>query len=84
MSEDADKAELSLAVREELSDWQLSSLRSAEDEVAALDLTFSGTLHRSEITHLFLKHDVPLMLPTFSLLLQMFSDTNDPEQVQSQ
>ncbi|XP_036970181.1 uncharacterized protein C1orf87 isoform X2 [Acanthopagrus latus] len=81
VSEEADKAELSSAVREELSDWQLCSLRSAEDEVAALDLTFSGTLHRSEITHLFLKHHVPLKLPTFSLLLQMFSGTNDPEQI---
>ncbi|KAE8294586.1 hypothetical protein D5F01_LYC07540 [Larimichthys crocea] len=37
VSEDRDKAELSSAVREELSDWQLSSLRSAEDDVAALD-----------------------------------------------
>lgn len=61
MSEDRDKAELSSAVREQLSDWQLSSLRAAEDEVAALDLTFSGTLNRSEITHLFLKHDIPLL-----------------------
>lgn len=81
MSEDRDKAELSLAVREQLSDWQLSSLRSAEDEVAALNLTFSGTLNRFEITHLFLKYDSPLKLPTFSLLLQMFSDKNDLVQV---
>ncbi|XP_051233197.1 uncharacterized protein C1orf87 [Dicentrarchus labrax] len=81
VSEDRDKAELSSAVREELSDWQLSSLRSAEDEAAALDLTFSGTLDQSEITRLFLKHDVPLKLPTFSLLLQMFSDKNDPIQI---
>ncbi|XP_044055280.1 uncharacterized protein C1orf87 [Siniperca chuatsi] len=79
--EDRDKAELSSAVREELSDWQLSSLRSTEDEVAALDLTFSGTLNRSEITHLFLKNEVPLKLPTFSLLLQMFSDNSDPVQI---
>lgn len=81
MSEDRDKAELSAAVREELSDWQLSSLRSAEDEVAALDPAISETLNRAEITHLFLKHDVPLKLPTFSLLLEMFSDKNDPVQV---
>lgn len=81
MSEDRDKAELSLAVREELSDWQLSSLRSTEDEVTALDLAFSGTLNRSEITHLFLKNEVPLKLPTFSLLLRMFSENNDPVQV---
>lgn len=81
VSEDRDKAELSSAVREELSDWQLSSLRSAEDDVAALDPAISETLNRSEITHLFLKHDVPLKLPTFSLLLEMFSDKNDPVQV---
>ncbi len=81
MSEDRDRAELSSAVREELSDWQLSSLRSAEDEAAALDLSFSGTLNQSEITHLFLTHGVPLKLPTFSLLLQTFSDENDPVQV---
>ncbi|XP_070816341.1 uncharacterized protein C1orf87 [Chaetodon trifascialis] len=81
VSEDRDKAQLSSAVREEMSDWQLSSLRSAEDDAAALDLTFSGMLDRSEITHLFLKHDVPLKLPTFSLLLQMFSDKNDPVQI---
>ncbi|XP_038572934.1 uncharacterized protein C1orf87 [Micropterus salmoides] len=81
VSEDRDKAELSLAVREELSDWQLSSLRSTEDEVTALDLAFSGTLNRSEITHLFLKNEVPLKLPTFSLLLRMFSENNDPVQI---
>ncbi|XP_037625948.1 uncharacterized protein C1orf87 isoform X2 [Sebastes umbrosus] len=80
-SADGDKAELSSAVREELSDWRLSSLRSTEDEVAALDLTFSGILNRSEITHRFLKNDVPLKLPTFSLLLQMFSDKDDPVQI---
>ncbi|KAL7396135.1 hypothetical protein ABVT39_000973 [Epinephelus coioides] len=80
-SEDRDKAELSSAVREELSDWRLSCLRSTEDEVAALDLTCSGTLNRSEITQLFLRNDVPLKLPTFSLLLQMFSDKNDPVQI---
>ncbi|GAA6230656.1 uncharacterized protein C1orf87 homolog isoform X2 [Lates japonicus] len=79
--EDRDKAELSSAVREELSDWQLSSLRSTEDEVAALDPSFSGTVNRPEITHLFLKNDVPLKLPTFSLLLQIFSDKNDPVQI---
>lgn len=84
MSEDRDKAELSSAVREELSDWQLSSLRSTEDEVAALDPSFSGTVNRPEITHLFLKNDVPLKLPTFSLLLQIFSDKNDPVQVRKQ
>ncbi|XP_049443052.1 uncharacterized protein C1orf87 [Epinephelus fuscoguttatus] len=80
-SEDRDKAELSSAVREELSDWRLSCLRSTEDEVAALDLTCSGTLNRSEITHLFLRNDIPLKLPTFSLLLQMFSDKNDTVQI---
>lgn len=72
-SEDRDKSQLSSAVREELSDWQLSSLRSTEDEVAALDASFSGTVNRSEITRLFLKNDVPLKLPAFSLLLHIFS-----------
>ncbi|KAM3619401.1 uncharacterized protein V6R79_007605 [Siganus canaliculatus] len=81
VSEDRDKTELSSAVREELSDWQLSSLSSAEDDVAALDLTFSGTLSRSEITHLFLKHHVPMKLSTFSQLLHTFSDQNNPDQI---
>ncbi|KAG7459158.1 hypothetical protein JOB18_007797 [Solea senegalensis] len=76
--EDTERCELSSAVREELCDWQISSLRSAEDEMAALDPSSSGTVHRSQITHLFLKHDVPLKLPTFSLLLHEFSDINDP------
>ncbi|XP_056234410.1 uncharacterized protein C1orf87 isoform X1 [Seriola aureovittata] len=80
-SEPRDKWELSSAVREELRDWQLSSLRSTEDEVAALDASLSGTVNRSEITHLFLKNDVPLKLPTFSLLLQIFSDKDDPVQI---
>ncbi|XP_044217172.1 uncharacterized protein C1orf87 [Thunnus albacares] len=80
-SEDGDKAELSSAVSDELSDWQLSSLTSTEDDAAALDSTSGGTLDRSEVTHLFLKNDVPLKLPTFSLLLQMFSDECDPDQV---
>nr|XP_046248856.1 uncharacterized protein C1orf87 isoform X2 [Scatophagus argus] len=79
--EDGDKAELCAAVREQLSDWQLSSLRSAGDELAALDLTCGGTLNRSDVTHLFLKHDVPLKLPTFSLLLHVFSDKKDPVQI---
>ncbi|XP_071342623.1 uncharacterized protein C1orf87 isoform X2 [Trachinotus anak] len=80
-SEHRDESELSSAVREELCDWQLSSLGSAEDEVAALDASCSGTVDRSEITHLFLKNNVPLTLPTFSLLLQIFSDKNDPAQI---
>lgn len=84
MFEDGDKAELSSAVSDELSDWQLSSLRSTEDEVAALDFTSSGSIDRSQITHLFLENDVPLKLPTFSLLLQMFSDESDAEQVRYQ
>ncbi|KAM7387790.1 hypothetical protein PAMP_024004 [Pampus punctatissimus] len=78
--EDGDKAELSSAVSVQLSDWQLSSLTSAEDEVAALDSSSRGTIHRSQITQLFLKNDVPLKLPTFSLLLQIFSDESDPDQ----
>ncbi|KAG7220022.1 hypothetical protein INR49_000671 [Caranx melampygus] len=76
-----DKSELSSAVRDELSDWQLSSLRSTEDEVAAVDASLSGTVDRSEITHLFLKNHVPLKLPTFSLLLRIFSDKGDPVQL---
>ncbi|CAJ1059443.1 galactose-specific lectin nattectin-like [Xyrichtys novacula] len=78
------QAELSSAVRDELCDWQPSTPTSVEDESSALDLTFSGTLSRPEITHLFLKHNVPLKFPTFSLLLQMFSDKNDPDQVREQ
>ncbi|XP_069378838.1 uncharacterized protein C1orf87 homolog isoform X2 [Paralichthys olivaceus] len=73
--------ELSSAVRRELSDWLLSSLRSAEVEVAALDPSSRGTVNRSDITRLFLRNGVPLKLPTFSLLLQIFSDENDPEQI---
>lgn len=81
VSEDRDKVELSWAVKEELSDWQLSSLRPTEVEVEALDPSFSGTLNRSQITHLFLKNDIPLKLPTFFQLLQMFSDKDDSDQV---
>ena len=51
--------------------------------MAALDLSSRGTVNRSDITHLFLKNDVPLKLPTFALLLQMFSEENNPEQVRS-
>ncbi|XP_026179078.1 uncharacterized protein C1orf87 isoform X3 [Mastacembelus armatus] len=80
-SEDGDMAELSSAVREELCHWPLSSLTPTEDDVAALDPSFTGTVNRSQITHLFLKNDVPLKLPTFSLLLHMFSDEGDSEQV---
>ncbi|KAM7409360.1 hypothetical protein PAMA_001033 [Pampus argenteus] len=78
--EDGDKAELSSAVNVQLSDWQLSSLTAAEDEVTALDSSSRGTIHRSQITQLFLKNDVPLKLPTFSLLLRIFSDESDPDQ----
>ncbi|XP_047443616.1 uncharacterized protein C1orf87 isoform X2 [Mugil cephalus] len=80
-SEAGDKAELSSAVRDELCEWQLSSLTSTEDEASALDTSLSGKLDRSQVTHLFLKSHVPLTLPTFSLLLQTFTDQNDPEQI---
>ncbi|CAB1427961.1 unnamed protein product [Pleuronectes platessa] len=48
--------ELASAVRRELSDWLLSSLRSAGVQVAALDLSSRGTVNRSDVTHLFLKN----------------------------
>ncbi|XP_016897530.1 uncharacterized protein C1orf87 [Cynoglossus semilaevis] len=76
-SEDTGSSELSSVLRQELCDWQLSSLRAAEGAVSGLDPSSSGTVSRPQITQLFLKQKVPLKLPTFSLLLNMFSDEED-------
>ncbi|KAM4629551.1 uncharacterized protein C1orf87 isoform 2-T3 [Polymixia lowei] len=79
--EEGDKTWLSLAVGEELADWPPSSLKSTEEEVVALDPVLRGTLNQSEITYVFLNNEVPLKLPTFYMLLRMFSDDNYPDQI---
>ncbi|XP_041694669.1 uncharacterized protein C1orf87 [Coregonus clupeaformis] len=73
---------LSLAISEQLADWQASSpLRTIQEEVVALDPALKGTISQSQITQAFLRHEVPLKLPTFRQLLLTFCDADHPDQV---
>ncbi|ELK06208.1 hypothetical protein PAL_GLEAN10023811 [Pteropus alecto] len=70
-------------VRRELKSCSLSSglLDRLEKELKILDPTFSGFLLQSQLSHLFLRHEVPLQLPTIKILCQRFSRRGSPEMV---
>ncbi|XP_043086034.1 uncharacterized protein C1orf87 homolog [Puntigrus tetrazona] len=69
------------SVSEELQDLEPRTLQIVEEEVTSLDPGRSGTVHRSELTCLFLRLQLPLKLTTLACMFQSFSNTSDPEQV---
>lgn len=70
-------------VTRELKACPLSSglLDKLEKELKILDPISSGFLLQSQLSRLFLKHGVPLQLPTIKILCQRFSRRGSPEMV---
>ncbi|XP_031232670.1 uncharacterized protein C1orf87 homolog isoform X2 [Mastomys coucha] len=74
---------LTMLVRRELNSCPLNSnlLDKLQKELKTLDPISSGFLHQSQLSHLFLRHKVPLSLPTVKLFCQRFSRRSSPEMV---
>ncbi|XP_007089933.1 uncharacterized protein C1orf87 homolog isoform X3 [Panthera tigris] len=70
-------------VRRELSSRPLSSglLEKLQKELRILDPISSGFLLQSQLSHLFLRQEVPLQLPIVKILCQRFSKRGSPEMV---
>ncbi|XP_003265203.2 uncharacterized protein C1orf87 homolog [Nomascus leucogenys] len=70
-------------VRRELESRPLSSnlLEKLQKELKILDPISSGFLLQSQLSRLFLKHEVPLQLPTVKILCQRFSKMSSSEMV---
>uniref|UniRef100_A0A8C4LNQ0 Uncharacterized protein n=1 Tax=Equus asinus TaxID=9793 RepID=A0A8C4LNQ0_EQUAS len=70
-------------VRRELQPRPLSSglLDKLQKDLKILDPISSGFLLQSQLSHLFLRHEVPLQLPTIKILCQRFSRKGSPEMV---
>uniref|UniRef100_A0A8C2PBB1 Carcinoma-related EF-hand protein n=1 Tax=Capra hircus TaxID=9925 RepID=A0A8C2PBB1_CAPHI len=70
-------------VRRELKSLPLSSglLDKLQKELKILDPVSSGFLLHSQLSHLFLRLEVPLQLPTVKILCQRFSRGTSPEMV---
>lgn len=70
-------------VRRELESRSLSSglLDKLQKELKILDPIASGFLLQSQLSHLFLRHEVPLQLPTVKILCQRFARSGSPKMV---
>ncbi|XP_032450028.1 uncharacterized protein C1orf87 homolog [Lynx canadensis] len=70
-------------VRRELSSRPLNSglLEKLQKELKILDPISSGFLLQSQLSHLFLRQEVPLQLPIVKILCQRFSKRGSPEMV---
>ncbi|XP_042638373.1 uncharacterized protein C1orf87 homolog [Orycteropus afer afer] len=70
-------------VRRELKSCPLSSklLDKIQKELKILDPVSSGYLLQSQLSRLFLRHEVPLKLPTIKILCQRFLGKGSPEMV---
>ncbi|XP_004679113.1 PREDICTED: uncharacterized protein C1orf87 homolog [Condylura cristata] len=70
-------------VQRELKSCPLSSdlVDKLQKELKILDPISSGFLLQSQLSCLFLKHGVPLQLPTIKILCQRFSQQDSPEMV---
>ncbi|XP_045147681.1 uncharacterized protein C1orf87 homolog [Echinops telfairi] len=70
-------------VKKELKSNPLSSslLDKIQKDLKSLDPISSGYLLQSQISHLFLRHEVPLKLPTIKILCQRFLGRSAPEMV---
>ncbi|XP_072586876.1 uncharacterized protein C1orf87 homolog isoform X1 [Vulpes vulpes] len=70
-------------VRRELRSCPLNAglLEKLQKELTTLDPISSGFLLQSQLSRLFLRHEVPLQLPTVKILCQRFSRRDTPEMV---
>ncbi|XP_062974207.1 uncharacterized protein C1orf87 homolog [Elgaria multicarinata webbii] len=65
----------------ELYPLSLTTLDKLQEECKVLDPRISRLLTQAELSHLLLKHEIPLQLPTVKLLFKRFSKANDLELV---
>ncbi|XP_042318056.1 uncharacterized protein C1orf87 homolog [Sceloporus undulatus] len=65
----------------ELYSLSLAVLDKLKEECSILDPKVSEFLSQAQLSHLLLKHEVPLKLPTVKLLFNKFLNANDPELV---
>ncbi|XP_008072594.1 uncharacterized protein C1orf87-like, partial [Carlito syrichta] len=70
-------------IRRELKSRPLSSslLDKLQKELKLQDPISSGFLLQSQLSRLFLRHEIPLQLPTIKILCQRFSRRGSPEMV---
>uniref|UniRef100_H3AWV4 Chromosome 1 open reading frame 87 n=1 Tax=Latimeria chalumnae TaxID=7897 RepID=H3AWV4_LATCH len=68
-------------VRSELKSDSLSELEKVKVELQSLDPDLSGFIHQSQMSLVFLRHELPLQLPTVRLLFDKFSEPTNPELV---
>uniref|UniRef100_A0A8D0DXU6 Chromosome 1 open reading frame 87 n=1 Tax=Salvator merianae TaxID=96440 RepID=A0A8D0DXU6_SALMN len=61
----------------ELHPFNVTTLEKLQEEFKVLDPRFSGSLSQAHMSHLFLKHEVPLQLPTVKFLFKRFSEADD-------
>ncbi|XP_053238619.1 uncharacterized protein C1orf87-like isoform X1 [Podarcis raffonei] len=59
----------------------LTTLEKLQEECKVLDPRVSRLLSQAQLSHLLLKYEVPLQLPTVKLLFKRFSKANDQELV---
>nr|XP_060629593.1 uncharacterized protein C1orf87 homolog [Anolis sagrei ordinatus] len=59
----------------------LTIIDKLQEECKVLDCRVSGFLSQTQLSHLLLKHEVPLQLPTVKLLFMKFSNANAQELV---
>uniref|UniRef100_A0ACB8F4J3 Uncharacterized protein n=1 Tax=Sphaerodactylus townsendi TaxID=933632 RepID=A0ACB8F4J3_9SAUR len=70
-------------LKKELEPYPLSliTLEKLQEACKVLDPRVSGLLPQTQLSHLLLKHEIPLQLPTVKLLFKTFSKANDRELV---
>ncbi|XP_077189663.1 uncharacterized protein C1orf87 homolog isoform X3 [Paroedura picta] len=78
-----DNEHLLTFLRKELETYPLSliTLEKLQEACKVLDPRVSGLLPQTQLSHLLLKHEIPLQLPTVKLLFKTFSKANDQELV---
>ncbi|XP_053104038.1 uncharacterized protein C1orf87 homolog isoform X2 [Hemicordylus capensis] len=79
--EENDSLLILLSKELELHPLSMTTLEKLQEEFKVLDPRVSGLLSQAQLSHLLLKHEVPLQLPTVKLLFKRFSKANDRELV---
>ncbi|XP_054837787.1 uncharacterized protein C1orf87 homolog isoform X2 [Eublepharis macularius] len=70
-------------LRKELGPYslRLTTLEELQEACKVLDPRVSGLLPQTQLSHLLLKHEIPLQLPTVKLLFKTFATANEQELV---
>lgn len=79
--EKRDSLVTSLRKELELHPLSLTTLEKLQEDLKIFDPRASGLLPQAQLSHLLLKHEVPLQLPTVKVLFKRFSRPSDREWV---